>query len=69
MEGRTQLIRILEMEYMKLKWKIRKYEAYLTTFGPYRGSLFRERIGNKIEKLRFNHGRLWDKLVRLHQEE
>ena len=41
MEERTQLIRILEMEYMKLKWKIRKYEAYLTTFGPHRGALFR----------------------------
>lgn len=69
MGERTQLIRILEMEYMKIKWKIRKYETYLSTFGPCRGALFRERIGNKIERLRLNHGRLWDKLVKLHTED
>ena len=68
MGERTQEIRILEMEYLKLKWKIKKYETYLKTFGVDRGALFRDRINQKILKLKHNHGRLWDMLVEIHKE-
>lgn len=64
---RTQQVRLLESQYLKLKWKIHKYDQYLK-FHHDRGALFRKRISDKLERFRNEHGVLWDKLKELHKD-
>ena len=64
---RVQQIRLLESQYLKLKWQIARYDQYLK-FNHDRGALFRDRITKKLEQFKDNHGRLWDMLIELHKD-
>lgn len=60
---RNQRIRELNAEYLKLRWKINRYEGYLSVV---EGTTHKDRIKRRLDGFRVDQNNIWDMLVELH---
>lgn len=61
-----KLQRILQSEYLKLLWKISKYEKYLT-LAEDKGKLFRDRIKVRLAQFETSRDKVWAQIVAMNK--
>lgn len=68
MVSRNQRLRSLQAGYLKLRWKINKYEKFesLTEKGKH-GEVFIRRIASRLEGFRQKQEELWSEIVEIHK--
>lgn len=69
MRERNQLLRTLQAEYLRLRWKINKYEKFESMLGEKHGKVFGERIKRRLEGFRELQSKYWDRIVEVSREE
>lgn len=67
MEERNQKLRTLQAEYLKLRWKINKYEKYVSMFGNHHGEVFKDRIRRKLDGFRSTQTNIWNEICLMHK--
>lgn len=65
---RNQQLRLLESEYLKLRWKIRRYERCLDILLIGAGEIKRNKVKARLENFRKTQGELWEQLVEFHKD-
>lgn len=68
MVSRNQRLRSLQAGYLKLRWKINKYEKFENlTDKEKHGELFIKRIRSRLESFRKKQEELWSEIVEIHK--
>lgn len=59
---RNQELRTLQSQYLKLKWKISKYKAYIDLAAMDKSQLMVDRLKRKLDVFIEEHDQIWEKI-------